>query len=449
MDTTPSRSPATVSAGSRSSLKRRKPHRKSRTGCVDCRRRRVKCDEERPACRACSRRDIDCQYSIEAQATVTLNHHAANDEQEDQRSPCGSASASNHTVPLGPPAPRSASVETPATVSTSLSDAVEVFPTSSESFSLNDLGLLHHWTVCTSVDIFRAPDTNDIWQTFFPQIGLQYPFVIHAILGLAALHVGHIDGSKRTASITEATNHHNQALYGFQNAINCVSQENSEALLTWSLLNVLYVFAISNPLHNIQYDASPHSRTDRLLGVEWIPMMRGIDAVLQPTHNYLHFGRFSMIMSVGNWFELDPKQECSDSEDGHFCRTREAWKSSNDGDTYDEVLHMLRKCRLYSRQFRSMDAKDLEQWGYNRSWSAPLMFIHFAPESYFTLLHQRQPPALVLFAFFGALLHGINDYWFLEGWGKAIVEVIRDLLGSYWKPWISWPLQIVGTSTTE
>lgn len=285
---------------------------------------------------------------------------------------------------------------------------------------------------------------NHLWQTVFPQIGLQYPFVIHAIMSLAALHIAHNDSSKRTASITEAANHHNQGLHSFQNAIKCISKENSEALFIWSLLNVLYVFAISNPLHNAGYYASSHSPSDLLLGFEWIPMMRGIEAVLQPTHNHLRLGQMSVIMSLGNWFELNPGREGSDLEDSYLFRTRETWKSSNHGDVYEEVLHLLRKCRLYSQQFRSMGSQVLEQWGYNRSWSAPLMFIPFAPESYFTLLHQRQPPALVLFAFFGALLYELNDYWFLEGWGRAIVEVIEHLLGSYWRPWILWPLQIVG-----
>lgn len=387
------------------------------------------------------RRRINCQYPPGAQATIIPSPNAVNDEQDDRHSPCGPVS--DLTAPLDLLLHSSASVDTPATISISSSGTVGAPSTVADTFGLNDLGLLHHWTVCTSLGIFRAPSLKHLWQTVFPQIGLQYPFVMHAIMALAALHIAHKDSSKRGASITKAANHHNQGLQGFQNAVKCISKENSEALFVWSTLNVLYVFAISNPLHNVESHASSHSPSDLLLGVEWIPMMRGIAAVVRPAHDHLRLGKLNVFLSLGNWFELNPDRECSDLVDSYFFKTRETWKSSNHGDVYEEVLHLLRKYRLYSQQFRSMDSQALEQWGYNGSWSALLMILHFAPESYFTLLHQRQPPALVLFSFFGALLYELNDYWFFEGWGKAIVEVIDHLLGSYWRPWILWPLQIV------
>ncbi|KAI1498552.1 hypothetical protein F5X99DRAFT_319878 [Biscogniauxia marginata] len=37
-------------------------HKKSRTGCVRCKQRRVKCDEGRPSCGGCSRHVVECKY---------------------------------------------------------------------------------------------------------------------------------------------------------------------------------------------------------------------------------------------------------------------------------------------------------------------------------------------------------------------------------------------------
>ncbi|KAF5010640.1 hypothetical protein FDECE_3206 [Fusarium decemcellulare] len=279
-----------------------------------------------------------------------------------------------------------------------------------------------------------------------PQIGSNHPFVLHALLSIAALHIAHQDPSERKTRWVDAVRHHNKALDGFQKAIRCVTEDNSEALFMWSIFNVLYVFAMSNPLQETEDAASrptSSSRNDKILGAEWAPMIRGLGAVLGPTHNYLRLGRMSTIMSLGNWDELDPDRDSSGPEDGYFCGSRQTWTDSNCPEIYEGALQILRKCYLYSQQFRYMDPQIVDQWGFNRAWSGPLIFIHFAPEPYFSLLRQRQPPALVLFAFFGALLHQLNDYWFLEGWGKAIVEVVEDILGSYWKPWISWPLEVV------
>ncbi|KAH8742420.1 hypothetical protein F5883DRAFT_442370, partial [Diaporthe sp. PMI_573] len=41
----------------------RHPHRKSRLGCLQCKRRKIKCDETRPACLNCIRREVSCAYT--------------------------------------------------------------------------------------------------------------------------------------------------------------------------------------------------------------------------------------------------------------------------------------------------------------------------------------------------------------------------------------------------
>ncbi|KAH9909997.1 hypothetical protein F4778DRAFT_789342 [Xylariomycetidae sp. FL2044] len=41
-------------------------HKKSRTGCLRCKQRRVKCDEVRPSCGSCTRHVVDCVYPVQA-----------------------------------------------------------------------------------------------------------------------------------------------------------------------------------------------------------------------------------------------------------------------------------------------------------------------------------------------------------------------------------------------
>ncbi|RSM02540.1 hypothetical protein CDV31_010904 [Fusarium ambrosium] len=397
----------------------RKPHRKSRKGCLDCRRRRVKCDEEHPSCGACVRRNVHCEYRPSPPAT-TLDSHV---------SPYLIRSSSSPSAP------------TPVT--TPLFSLANV---TADTFSLTDLRLFHHWITYTSQDLCRCSQAHHIWQGVLPQIGFQHSYVLHALLGLAALHIAYQNPCERKVRWMDAVDHHSRALDGFRRAVACITEGNSEALFVRSICNVLFAFALSNPLQDTLHyisQSTPSSRNDKILGTEWIPMIRGLEAVLGPTHEYLQSGRINSIMTLGNWFELDAEKDNSDPADEYFRGCRETWEDSNCSDIYEKTLQTLRKCRLYSQQFTSMDPKVIDQWGYNRAWSGPLMFIHFAPEPYFTLLQQRQPPALVLFAFFGALLHGLDDYWFMEGWGRSIVEVVEDVLGAYWKPWISWPLQVV------
>ncbi|TEA12375.1 Protein RTA1 [Colletotrichum sidae] len=340
----------------------------------------------------------------------------------------------NHWIPPTTPTPD------PGTVSgishTSFADT--------PNFDIQDLALLHHWTISTSVDIYKTPGADSLWQRTLPQIGFQYPFVAHAILSLAALHLAHMEGSPSSPYVVEATRHHEIALVGFHECVNNLTRENSEALLAWSFLNLLYVFSISKQLSHATELSSPRLRKDRLLGVEWIPMVRGIDAVLGPQYDFLREGRMAGALSLGNWHELNLENHASDAVDQELCRLRDAWRSSSDAEVYDEALHIMRKCLMYAKQFDTMDEETLAQWGFNRAWAGPMAFIHFAPQQYFTLLHQRQPHSLILFAYFGAFLHMLDDYWFLEGWGRDIVGAVDELLGSYWQPWICWPIQTVG-----
>jgi hypothetical protein len=305
----------------------------------------------------------------------------------------------------------------------------------------------------------------------FPEVGFDHPFVTHAILSLAALHLAHSSssssrhakaGSTRESDtyVATAVEHHASGLRGFRASVaDGITEANSEALFVWSLLNMIYVFGMFR-CQRADGSNAPRARDkDLVLGIEWIPMTRGLEAVLQPTHNHLRLGRLKHLVSVGNWYELEPGPPAGSSQTGRvdacLCRARETWATTtttnqNNGgndaaaETYDAALRILRKCRMFIEQFETMDAATLAEWGYNRAWSGPLMFVHFVPHAYFTLLHQRQPPALVLFAYFGALLHGVDDFWYMEGLGREIVEVVDDLLGSYWRPWISWPLEFVG-----
>ncbi|KAF5667246.1 UPC2-like regulatory protein [Fusarium heterosporum] len=316
-----------------SGAKPRRAHKKAKTGCADCRKRRVKCSEEKPQCRACCRRGVECHYP----------------------------SFPARSLSSGP---------SPATDETS------------------------------------------------PNFSLRYT--------------------------TDAARYHNEGLQGFKRVMHQRSDDVADALFAWSSLNLFYVFAISGRLgKGIWEESGAVDRKDRLLGKNYIPMIRGIQAVLTPSYDILSQGALRELLILGNWDDIDPDKQL-DAEDQYFCLTREAWKNNPDAATYEETLHILRRCRMFMAQFSNMNDKVLEESSCNRSWQGAFLFVPLTPERYFTLLQQRQPPALVLYAFYGALLHSTNDSWFMEGWGYDIVEVVDDLLGSYWRHWIAWPLEVVG-----
>ncbi|KAH7368395.1 hypothetical protein B0T11DRAFT_63899 [Plectosphaerella cucumerina] len=426
--------------------KQRRPHQKTKSGCLNCRQRRVKCDEQKPRCRACVRRLTQCDYGAPA-APLTGQQHTFDGTRHTE-----SPQDSEYIVSPGvSSSPRAIGVlETPETSISGATSAPSGISSSSKSlldsphtFQLDALALHHHWTLHTSLTISGESNFAGIWQNIIPELGFRYPFVTHSIMSLAALHIAQTRDPHDKQLVAQAAEHYNVALRGFREEVAEITESNSEALFCWCLLNVLYVFAMST-LQVPGTSDRTSGRKDRILGVELIPMIQGIEAVLGPTHNHLRFGRLAILMSLGNWDELDPGPLQSHGPDGFLCQIRQTWANNSDAATYEEALRILRKCRLFVKQFETMDSATLAEWGYNRSWSGPLIFIHYTPAAYFTLLQQRQPPALILFAHFGVLVHEIRHFWFIGAWGKEIVDVVSDLLGAYWAPWVSWPLESVG-----
>ncbi|KAF2178757.1 hypothetical protein K469DRAFT_695278 [Zopfia rhizophila CBS 207.26] len=194
---------------------KRRSHRKSRKGCLECKRRRIKCNEEDP-CGNCVRRGMSCVYSLSlptstptAPASSSISVLGA----AQSTSPQSTSGAKSYSH-CGTPQPWAAPSPFP-----SLSNNAQ-----HDSFAMDDLVLLHHWSVATSLTIVNTPAVDHIWQIVFVRVGFQHPYVMHGILSLAALHLAYLDPLKRRSLIAMAADHHNKALPGFQTDIRHINQ---------------------------------------------------------------------------------------------------------------------------------------------------------------------------------------------------------------------------------
>jgi hypothetical protein len=323
--------------------------------------------------------------------------------------------------------------------------AVQESPSPLTLFTMDDLSLLHHWTLSTSLSIAESKPFNSYWQSVFPQMALDHPYMMHGILSVAALHLAHINTGTSEKHLVTAARHHNIALRGFQDTLSNVNDQNSDALFACSNLNVLYVLRISVEHCSTARPVSDSAdRISQALGAEWIPMLRGVEAVLSSVYPRVAVGPLKAILDTGNWDSLDPDTSLS-AEQTHLRQVCEVWSGTGGDPVYDGALYFLRKCCMYVRQF---DGPGLERSGppeeNRRVWSGYLFWFHFAPDEYFLRLQQRQPVALVLFAYFGAIFYGAKDFWFVGDCGRNVVKVVDELLGDYWKSALKWPKETVG-----
>ncbi|KAH7203069.1 uncharacterized protein BKA55DRAFT_531232 [Fusarium redolens] len=121
----------------------RKGHTKSRAGCTNCKKRKVKCDEVIPECGPCRRLGLGCEYSRAGRDAVAVTRAA-------------------------PPAPTRA-LPAPGT------------------FSMADLRFFQHFLVCAYPPL--PIGGWSVWQLVSQMSHEQHDFLAHAMLGLGASHL--------------------------------------------------------------------------------------------------------------------------------------------------------------------------------------------------------------------------------------------------------------------
>lgn len=157
----------------------RKPHTKSRNGCIPCKRRKIKCSEERPQCTSCSYRGTDCRYAA--------------------------------IIPSG----RSARRPPINVFVTNLSASDFMAAPEHSTFSLRDLRCFHHFL--TAVPHPLPLGNRRVWASDLPQIAHRHEYLMSAMLALG--------GAELQANCLHAIEepdilkHRGQAIAGLQRAL--------------------------------------------------------------------------------------------------------------------------------------------------------------------------------------------------------------------------------------
>ncbi|CAI6338609.1 unnamed protein product [Periconia digitata] len=151
----------------------RKGHTKSRRGCYNCKRRRIKCNERHPQCSHCIKAGLQCEY------------------------PANIIQTTHQSSPTSPSPQEMVNLRsTPAT------------------FSMNDLRLFHHFLITAYPHLPVGADK--IWITVIPSFAHNYEYLIHSILALAA---SHLDAVSNASVNKEAISHRILAMQALNEAL--------------------------------------------------------------------------------------------------------------------------------------------------------------------------------------------------------------------------------------
>ncbi|UPK94145.1 hypothetical protein LCI18_005080 [Fusarium solani-melongenae] len=381
----------------------KRPHKKSRTGCKNCKKRKVKCDEARPACRSCRLRKADCVYP----------------------NPPASSSTSNNEPPTSPSASSVSSVTqravSPDVVSISSGDDMleETGPLVSQPLFRSgqmdnaDMKLLWFYTSATStsfsIDDGRFNPVSEILKTRMVQVAFDNPFLMDSLFALASLHMQSLN---QECDPSRALAYRARSFEGYRRAVEQARPETYPALIANSLL----LTALSS--QNFRDDDSKE-----LYIIDWMIVWRGIGLVID-------------LMGVERLFDSGLY--------ALFSRPPIDLEKAT-GAIPNNLLFMVTSIKAGDPDFTDIDTyyetlKYLGSLYHNmKDGISPIMILRiitwftFVPRHFIQLARERRPRALVILAYYSAFLKLTKVVWWLKNVGDRSLNDLCQYLGPEWQ----------------
>ncbi|OJJ94748.1 hypothetical protein ASPACDRAFT_1877366 [Aspergillus aculeatus ATCC 16872] len=379
----------------------RRKHKKSRFGCLECKRRRIKCDERRPTCSQCTISERTCGF------------------------------AELHALFFLPASPRK---QTP---SISVSPAEEASSTSFTSGEAPDeppVDMLHAELLChlfteTLPSVCDNSSYQMIWSS--PEI-LQYcfkvPYLANELLALAATHISVIRPAQREFYRDHATQLQIHALRAFYSA----ADPGITPRFLFSSILGLHTLCVTLLFRDTDFSVFLDSF------VHYLRLHRGVRTVLGGSWRALR-----ETTALGPVLGAAESQLQTDGSLGPACSrlltlVQKAKLGPSVTATYQHAIEGL--------QLAMTAAASPGAWA--DCTPAVLAWPASVPLEYIDLLARRSPDALAVLAHYGIVLHAHRHRWFLGDGGRYLIESIRESLGPDWAEWMIFPGQALETTDT-
>ncbi|KAJ5306394.1 hypothetical protein PENANT_c017G06829 [Penicillium antarcticum] len=375
----------------------RRKHLKSRNGCIQCKKRKIKCDENGSV-------------------------------------PCAQCVKSRHACSFAPP---------------------PVVDSNFSTTSRLDLELLHNYTTKTAWSLSENVEIQRFFGAEFVQLAMQNDYLLHCILGLSAFHManqhGKIEesqliglGHSKDIYLRAAYSHHDSALKGYRQCISTLNQATCHASFGCACL--LFITSFARPTESDNRPNQANNPAHVWLGYrlsEWIILIKGLPSILT-------YDEFRSALENGPVAPLMKDTDDHSAQDGTppmesevvYHRVRDLSTAIGENSSDERIVQI---CQSSIETLCSIVAELKQSSDHVLAFIWP---IRVDPE-YLIILEERKPEALLVFAYYCALLYMSSSRWWTKGWPPPIVESIRDTIDERWVPWLQWPLQVIFAGTGE
>ncbi|OJZ83466.1 hypothetical protein ASPFODRAFT_63616 [Aspergillus luchuensis CBS 106.47] len=228
----------------------RRPHRKSRAGCLVCKQRRVKCDEVKPSCHRCQKLGFDCSYEPETKDKDSVSVFLASPP--DSKAYCMS-------------------------VDTVTKKINEILQLDSKSGPLPVVQALQHFHHGLTNPALGPKGAQSAMQAKIIQLGFNSPFLLHTIIAAATSHIRHLASDGRVYTFTE-TYHWQQGITQYSREVTTIGPKNTDSLISACLLLTIRSFALDeyDPLSSFVF-------SDDIASLSWLTLQGGLRHLIMAT----------------------------------------------------------------------------------------------------------------------------------------------------------------------
>lgn len=201
------------------------------------------------------------------------------------------------------------------------------------TFNMLDMELLHFWTT-TSVEGFTdCRDSVELFRTTVVQLAFEFPFLMHEILALSALHLSRLRPDNAEHYVRTSDTHVATALALFQPQVAQLTPQNCHACFAFSTTLFVHAWASQNVSRPSALFFKPTQSTNAPgeedgHQIQWVKLHRGAQSISRAIYPVLASGPLEMVFAPWKPLKEDRPDPLLGSEARLFDDLTEAWHSS-------------------------------------------------------------------------------------------------------------------------
>ncbi|KAE8324015.1 hypothetical protein BDV39DRAFT_181094 [Aspergillus sergii] len=375
-------------------------HRKSTTGCLRCKARKVKCDEKRPHCGHCARHNVLCEYP--GLMMVIYNPRPS------KFKPTNAVACQRCEESPWPGLP-----------SPGLGGR-----------RILELRLMHHWVTVTAGTMSSAQlsSVREMWNVSVPQMAFEYEPLLHTLLALAAAHRATLLPGEASSLRPISYGYMDFALKWHRSVTGKLDDNTSESVCLNAVLLSLYTFFLRS-------EGAPEPYEPPIL---WLSMARGIHTIMRTAYDQLMASNSRLcpllVAQPTIW-----QRESSDSDEIRAKPFNYLLKYHR-----EEMTDMVKNA--YSGTITYLEYLYVAVQNREPDFVIRKIFNGFppvVPKLFLDFVREKRPRALAIIAHLFALAKGVENIWWLCGIPEQEVRGIDSIMPADWKWALAWPLGII------